>query len=263
MQIEAKSFAMDLDRALLLFCICAMILFISFLVLYLLDRNFRIQELVDSLTKELKIETERSMQGLHLLNLLDDTLDMARIDAKDIIFKPTQVTEKGFVELSVKEIPSKKWSKDYKKNAKPELFDWQQLNIESTELERGVANQSVVDQPLSVLIVEDDASNRILFQAYLKNKKKWTVDYAHHGISALQDFLETKKYDVMVTDLQMPEMDGFTLISKLDSVHKPDRIIILSADSTKETALRAQQFKVDQFITKPVHKKEFIDAIQG
>jgi signal transduction histidine kinase len=119
------------------------------------------------------------------------------------------------------------------------------------------------NKPLTVLIVEDDASNRILFQAYLANKTNWTVDYAYNGISALQNFLETKSYDVMVTDLQMPEMDGFTLLSKLDRVQKPARIVILSADSTEETAMRAKQFKVDQFITKPVRKIEFINAIEG
>jgi signal transduction histidine kinase/CheY-like chemotaxis protein len=117
--------------------------------------------------------------------------------------------------------------------------------------------------PLTVLIVEDDASNRILFQAYLANKKNWQIDYAHNGLSALHDYLENKKYDVMVTDLQMPEMDGFTLLSKLQDSQKPDRIIVLSADSTEETAHRAKLYKVDQFITKPVRKKEFLSAIEG
>ncbi len=548
----------DIDRAILLFFISAMILFVSFLIFFLMDRNFRIQEIVNSRTKELTIETERSMQatvaksrflasisheirtplnivlgmtdlleettltqtqthflqsirtsGRHLLSLLNDILDMTRIDLKEVIFKPTQVdlldviaesclainevainkklklyckisskvpkkllidqarlkqilinllmnavkyTERGRVELEVdvvdhgdsvrtlrilvsdtgigiagdnldhifksffqvdqkgsnlskgvglglsivasivkrldgdvqvysklgegsqfqvtiplRDIPSESWTDEYLRRTavvKPkilflsldekaisvmqaydrelmlnidflkratdivpqtlydfvlvdgeladseillkldrivrqkliifdfdsvrssggivlteksetvphrlflphkmlEMFAGQRLNMGQTELDRPIASEPVFEQPLSVLIVEDDASNRILFQAYLANQNTWTVDYAHNGLSALQDFLETKKYDVMVTDLQMPEMDGFTMLSKLEAAHKPHRIIILSADSTEETALRAKQFSVDQFITKPVRKKEFISAIQG
>ena len=547
----------DIDRAILLFFISAMILFVSFLIFFLMDRNFRIQELVNSRTRELTIETERSMQatiaksrflasisheirtplnivlgmtdlleettltqtqthylqsirtsGRHLLSLLNDILDMTRIDLKEVIFKPMQVdsldiiseaclainevainknlklyckisprvpkkifidqarlkqilinllmnavkyTERGSVELDVdlkesetnrylsivvsdtgigiagdnldyifksffqvdqkgsnltkgvglglsivasivkrlngdvqvysklgegsqfhvtiplRDIQSESWSENYLKQVAPnrskilflsadekaivimkaydrelklgidfrqsisevplqknyefilldgelmdrqhlaklsqivnekivifdfdpvrsteeivltekietiphrlffpqkmlEIFAGRQSDVGKTLSKMGFANEPVVEQPLSVLIVEDDASNRILFQAYLVNKKKWRVDYAHNGFSALQDFLETKKYDVMVTDLQMPEMDGFTLLSKLEASHKPKRIIILSADSTEETALRAKQFQVDQFITKPVRKNEFISAIEG
>ncbi len=127
----------------------------------------------------------------------------------------------------------------------------------------GAALAEVEEPALSVLIVEDDASNRILFQAYLAQKKNWRVDYANNGLSALQDYLGQRKYDVMVTDLQMPEMDGFTLLSNLSDTQKPPRVIILSADSTEETAQRAKNFKVNQFMTKPVRKKDFIDAIQG
>lgn len=144
-----------------------------------------------------------------------------------------------------------------------EILEDNRSSLEENSKAKKTAQNTTSDLPLSVLIVEDDASNRILFQAYLASKTNWVVDYAVNGVSALQDFLDTKKYDVMVTDLQMPEMDGFTLISKIEEHQKPSRIVILSADSTEETAIKAKSLKIDQFITKPVRKMEFIKAIEG
>ena len=194
-----------------------------------------------------------SSKSLHLLNIC--------VRQKIFIFDfdPMRATEEVVLSEKTKTIPHRL----FLPQKMLEMLGGHQSVIGESTQEAGSVKEPAVDEGLSVLIVEDDASNRILFQAYLANQKTWKVDYAHNGFSALKDYLETKKYDVMVTDLQMPEMDGFTLLSKIENPHKPARIIILSADSTEETALRAKQFNVDQFITKPVRKKEFIDAIQG
>lgn len=117
---------------------------------------------------------------------------------------------------------------------------------------------------MKILIVDDDTSNRILFQAYCA-KEKWSVDFAANGQEAIDNHLRQRHYDILITDLQMPIMDGFTLIQQLNDdeqkLHKPDYTIILSADSTEETINMSKTFNVDAFLAKPIRKSDFLSAI--
>ncbi len=117
---------------------------------------------------------------------------------------------------------------------------------------------------LRVLIVDDDISNQILFEAYCANEK-WDVEFASNGQDALEHHLKHKKFDVLITDLQMPVMDGFTLIQTLNentqTYHKPKNMIILSADSTLETIHLAKSYNITSFLTKPIRKSEFLAAV--
>lgn len=118
---------------------------------------------------------------------------------------------------------------------------------------------------LSLLIVDDDPSNRILMQAYLKDQK-WRVRYAASGEEAL-DLCDEEYPDILITDLQMPTMDGFTLISHIRQMTskkkdtKNPKFVILTADALPETADYAKTTKIDCYLTKPIRKKDLIETI--
>ncbi len=132
-------------------------------------------------------------------------------------------------------------------------------------LDRTKPHYAKAREDIKILIVDDDTSNRILFEAYCA-KEKWSVDFAANGQEAIDNHLRDKHYDILVTDLQMPVMDGFTLIQQLNDVdkklHKPDYTIILSADSTEETINTSKTLDVDAFLAKPIRKSEFLSAIE-
>ena len=120
---------------------------------------------------------------------------------------------------------------------------------------------------LDLVIVDDDESNRELIAAYLKGKDEWRVRFAEDGQSALDLCIE-RAPDILVADLQMPNMDGFTLSKKLkdhqqSSRDKKSKIVILTADALEETADQAKIHAVDLYLTKPIRKSKFIDAIQS
>lgn len=118
---------------------------------------------------------------------------------------------------------------------------------------------------LSLLIVDDDPSNRILMQAYLKDQK-WRVRYAKSGEEAL-DLCAEEYPDILITDLQMPTMDGFTLISHIRQMTmkkkhpKNPKFVVLTADALPETADYAKTSRIDCYLTKPIRKKDLIDTI--
>ena len=79
---------------------------------------------------------------------------------------------------------------------------------------------------IKILVVDDEEYIRDVIVTYLDNEGYQTYQ-AEDGYEAL-DMLEKDKYDLMVLDIMMPEMDGFTLLEKLDA-NKKIPTIILSA----------------------------------
>ncbi|PWU18758.1 MAG: hypothetical protein C5B49_06725 [Bdellovibrio sp.] len=117
---------------------------------------------------------------------------------------------------------------------------------------------------LSLVIVDDDPGNRSLIQAYLEGTS-WKARFAADGQQAL-DLCQHEPPDVLIADLQMPVMDGFTLVTKLkeyesEKGNEPTKVIILTADALKETEHEARGHHVDLFLTKPIRKSKLFEAI--
>jgi DNA-binding NtrC family response regulator len=80
--------------------------------------------------------------------------------------------------------------------------------------------------------------------------EKFDVDTAMDGVSAL-DFACDGRYDVLVVDLTLPDIDGLEVIRRVKDLH-PDTIsILISAYSTKETILEAMRTEVSDYLEKP------------
>lgn len=131
--------------------------------------------------------------------------------------------------------------------------------------EEAVRNQPPmkIDENMSLLIVDDDAGNRTLMKAYLEGITLKTR-YASNGQEALEMY-KAEVPDLVVADLQMPIMDGFTLVSRIreleDTTLDETKIMILTADALDETAEQARQLNVDAYLTKPIRKGQFLGTI--
>lgn len=77
---------------------------------------------------------------------------------------------------------------------------------------------------IKILVVDDEEYIRDVIVTYLDNEGYQTYQ-AEDGYEAL-DMLEKDNYDLMVLDIMMPEMDGFTLLEKLDANKKVPTIIL-------------------------------------
>lgn len=120
-------------------------------------------------------------------------------------------------------------------------------------------------EDLNILIVDDDTSNKLLFEAYCSNRS-WNVNFASNGQDAIDNHLRRMQFDILITDLQMPIMDGFTLLqrvnSKEGSILKPNYTIVISADSTEEAISISKSLDVDHFLAKPIRKADFLRAVE-
>ncbi len=139
---------------------------------------------------------------------------------------------------------------------------------ESTKKSEGIDNKNLLKtgNPLRILLAEDSPDNRLLFSTYLK-KLNCRVDLAENGQIAIEKYL-SGKYDILLLDIQMPVMGGYTAartIRRHEKEHgiKPIPIIALTAhalDSDRQASLDAG---CTQHVVKPVPKKVLIEAINS
>jgi len=100
-----------------------------------------------------------------------------------------------------------------------------------------------------VLVVDDEASIRDLLSKTLA-LAEYEVDLAFDGRTAL-DRLRTTPYDLLITDLKMPGVDGLTVIREARRLKTDLPVIIITGFSTEASAIEAVNLGVSGYLTKP------------
>ncbi len=113
---------------------------------------------------------------------------------------------------------------------------------------------------MKILIVDDEEGIRSIIREYCENSQ-YEVEEASSGKEAL-DKLINNNYDLMVLDIMMPEMDGFSMLKECP---KSKRVptIILSARSDEYDKLSGFDLGIDDYLTKPFSPKELLARIKA
>ena len=112
----------------------------------------------------------------------------------------------------------------------------------------------------NILIVDDLENNRIYLKTLLEAKGH-RVTEAENGKEALQCF-QSNPFDIVMTDLHMPEMDGLSLL-RLIKINKPKvPVIIISAYGESKTIIDALRFGACDFIIKPYEENDVDNSLQ-
>ena len=104
---------------------------------------------------------------------------------------------------------------------------------------------------VKILVVEDEEIIRLMFQQTFES---WgfKVDVAENGKDALE-MCHQKKYQIVVTDLNMPVMDGMELLKRLKSKWPNIEVMVITGYATIESAIEAMKLGAYDFILKPVN----------
>ena len=121
------------------------------------------------------------------------------------------------------------------------------------------------NRPLRVLLVEDCEDNRLLMNAYLRNTQ-YQVDVAENGEVAVRRFV-AGQYDLVLMDIQMPVMDGYTATKMIRQWEMEQGviatpIIALTACARKEDVDNCLAAGCTAHVSKPVKKHALLKAIQ-
>ncbi|MFN3996568.1 7TM diverse intracellular signaling domain-containing protein [Algoriphagus sp.] len=117
----------------------------------------------------------------------------------------------------------------------------------------------------SILVVEDNPVNQLVMKSILRKWKGITFDFAGHGIEGLEK-LNSKSFDLILMDLQMPEMDGYEATEAIrmgqgGSQHTNIPIIAVTADTTEKSKVRANAVGMDDYMTKPVDAEILLEKV--
>ena len=113
---------------------------------------------------------------------------------------------------------------------------------------------------MKILVVDDETLIRTVIKEYCSNNN-YEVFEASSGKEALELLLKNK-YDLMILDIMMPEMDGFSMLKELP---KERRIptIVLSARREEYDKLAGFDLGIDDYVTKPFSPKELMARIKA
>ena len=117
-------------------------------------------------------------------------------------------------------------------------------------------------QTTRILTVDDSASMRALLRIAL-TEQGFAVEQAEDGIAALE-WLEHNEVDVVITDVNMPRLDGFGLIAELRAGDRyGDRpILVLTTESSDEKKARARAAGATGWIVKPFDAEKLAAAVR-
>ncbi|MEW6066433.1 acetoacetate metabolism regulatory protein AtoC [Desulforamulus profundi] len=111
-----------------------------------------------------------------------------------------------------------------------------------------------------VLVVDDEESVRQFLYDVLTDEN-YRVETAVDGRECLEKLMKLKP-DVLVTDIRMPEKDGFSLLEQIKSAGLNTPVILMTAFGTTEVAIRATKLGAFDYIVKPFDLDEFLSLVQ-
>jgi two-component system, sensor histidine kinase and response regulator len=119
---------------------------------------------------------------------------------------------------------------------------------------------------VKILVVDDNQTNRRIMNGTLKlwDAQTTCVEGGSEALMELASALEAQKpYQVVVTDMHMPEMDGFGLVAKIRSLSEMASIpvVMLSSGGNSEDAELCRKLGIASFLSKPVRRRELLSAI--
>jgi signal transduction histidine kinase/CheY-like chemotaxis protein len=112
-----------------------------------------------------------------------------------------------------------------------------------------------------ILVVEDNEVNQSLLQ-HLFEQWQLSFDFAQNGVEAIT-LLRARKYDLILMDIQMPVMDGYTATQKIREVLNLDTpIIAMTAHALSGEREKCLGFGMNEYISKPVREENLFRLIQ-
>ncbi|UNC92009.1 response regulator [Candidatus Contubernalis alkaliaceticus] len=198
----------------------------------------------DIIRKEISFENIIIMM-LSSIDIRFDKMDKNKLKIDAFLVKPVKQSElyNALIEVAGKQ--------------------YQAPNITYIESEEDITENEITPQIdsgdiIKILLVEDNIMNQKLATTIL-SRKGWKVGVANNGMEALE-CLGNNPYDLILMDVQMPEMDGFQATARIrqkeQETGKHIPIIAMTAHAMKGDMERCLQAGMDDYISKPIDAKK-------
>jgi DNA-binding NtrC family response regulator len=112
-------------------------------------------------------------------------------------------------------------------------------------------------ETMKILVVDDEAPIREMLKKGLSQMGGFAIDVAQNGQEAIEK-IEKDVFDLVLTDLKMPEMDGIELLKTIKGTRPEVMVILMTAFGSIQTAVEAIKIGANDYITKPIDFNELL-----
>ncbi|MEZ6058703.1 MAG: response regulator, partial [Planctomycetaceae bacterium] len=112
-----------------------------------------------------------------------------------------------------------------------------------------------------ILVVDDSAMDRRLVSALLKGRDEWTVSTVTNGVEAME-IVETALPDLVLTDMQMPEMNGLELVQAIKRKFPLTPVVLMTAQGSEALAVQALQLGADSYVPKQQMNDDLLETLE-
>lgn len=125
----------------------------------------------------------------------------------------------------------------------------------------GVKELLSYSKNLKVLYVEDEEISQELYTAIFEDIF-CKIDVANDGVEAWEFYLNDNNYDLVISDVCMPRMDGVELSSKILNQNPQQLIIIMSAHNEEKQINVIKSIGINEILLKPVQNDELMSSLE-
>lgn len=111
-----------------------------------------------------------------------------------------------------------------------------------------------------ILVVDDELLIRDLLYDFFTSQG-WDIVVAEGGQKAV-DYLKNQLFDIVLTDLKMPDVDGMELTGRIRNLYGDLPVIIMTGYPSLDSAVEALRFKVDDYIIKPFNVNQLFKTVK-
>lgn len=114
---------------------------------------------------------------------------------------------------------------------------------------------------MAKVLIVDDERDIVFLMRHLLNEKGYEVSEAPNGLAALRLF-QTQFFDLIITDVRMPCMDGMAFLREVKKLDPSTPVIVLTAYASLEAAVEAMESGAALYLTKPFNTDELLGVIE-
>lgn len=111
-----------------------------------------------------------------------------------------------------------------------------------------------------ILIVDDSSTMRESLDMVLSSAG-YDVDAAINGVDGLKKFGENRDYNLIITDVNMPEMNGLDMLANIRKISKDVHVIVLTTETEKDKIETAKNLRASGWIIKPFKPNDLLAVV--
>ena len=103
----------------------------------------------------------------------------------------------------------------------------------------------------SIVIIDDEVEILNMLSRFLNRNPNFSVQTFSNPVSALSSINNNTKYDLVLLDIMMPQMNGLDVLEKLKEINSDQKVIMMTAFSTLDKVLKSHKIGATNYIMKP------------